>query len=84
MALRCVNVPTTSSLTKWFLGMFIDSSCLYKTDHACFCVTELYKAVGVVTVAREWILDSLTLFKLMPLQEYALTDVSNITLPDLT
>ncbi|XP_053373293.1 breast cancer type 1 susceptibility protein homolog isoform X2 [Mercenaria mercenaria] len=42
---------------------------------------DIYKGLGVVTVTREWILDSLTLYRVQPLQDYVVTDVPNLKLP---
>jgi len=47
-------------------------------------ISDLYKTYGIVTVAREWVLDSLTLFKLMPFKDYLLTYGETIKLPDFT
>ncbi|XP_060560280.1 breast cancer type 1 susceptibility protein-like [Ruditapes philippinarum] len=42
---------------------------------------EMYKKHGIVTLTREWILDSLTLYKIQPVQDYLVTDLPNLKLP---
>ncbi|KAL3831656.1 hypothetical protein ACJMK2_023384 [Sinanodonta woodiana] len=45
---------------------------------------EIYKKQHVVTLSREWVLDSLTLYRLQPFEEYVLTTVKNIKLPKIS
>ena len=45
--------------------------------------SEFYKSAKVVTVSREWVLDSLTLYELQPLKEYVLTSVKNMVVPKI-
>ncbi|XP_069111444.1 serine-rich adhesin for platelets-like isoform X2 [Argopecten irradians] len=44
---------------------------------------KLYKKFGLLTVSREWILDTLTVFTTQPLKDYVLTTVRDINIPDL-
>jgi hypothetical protein len=48
-----------------------------------FIVAEMYKKHGIVTLTREWILDSLTLYKIQPVQDYLVTDLPNLKLPKM-
>ncbi|OWF51886.1 Breast cancer type 1 susceptibility protein-like [Mizuhopecten yessoensis] len=44
---------------------------------------KLHKRFGLLTVSREWVLDSLTVYTVQPLKEYVLTTVRHIQIPDL-
>ncbi|XP_062603919.1 breast cancer type 1 susceptibility protein homolog [Saccostrea cucullata] len=43
----------------------------------------LYRRYGAVTVSREWLLDSLTVYNLQPLSEYVLTSVKGMVIPSV-
>lgn len=49
----------------------------------CLFITDVYKSYGVVTVAREWVLDSITVYTVMNLEDYILTNVKGVKLPTL-
>jgi len=38
-----------------------------------FYITEFYDKDGILSVSREWVLDSLTVYKLQPIIDYILT-----------
>ncbi|XP_061185872.1 breast cancer type 1 susceptibility protein homolog [Saccostrea echinata] len=43
----------------------------------------LYRRHGALTVSREWLLDSLTVYNLQPLSEYVLTSVKGMVIPSV-